>query len=81
MKLIPISEEEMDVIKRKSYNKLNKIIEEFVKSSNEVVKVKYKEGEYTSRDSCANSLRRAAKRMGYYSIKIIKRGSDIYLSK
>lgn len=77
MKLVPT--DKIPEFKRK-YNKLQEIIEDFVNGPYEVVKVQLKDGEYKNTKSCVGCLRIAIKR-SRYSVKVFKRGDDIYLSK
>lgn len=77
MKLVPT--DKIPEFKRK-YNKLQEIIEDFVNGPYEVVKVQLKDGEYKNTKSCVSCLRIAIKR-SRYSVKVFKRGDDIYLSK
>lgn len=77
MKLVPT--DKIPEIKR-NYNKLQEIIEEFVNGPYEVVKVQLNENEYKSFEVCVSVLRVAVKR-SRYSVKVIKRGNDVYLSK
>lgn len=76
MNIIPVDQ----IPKKRGYHKLQEMLEEFVKSPNDVVKVQIKEGEYKSPSSCVKSLYCAVKRSGY-AIKIHMRGDDIYLEK
>lgn len=76
MKLVPTDR----IPSKRSYNKLQVMIEEFVKSPYDVVQVQIKEGEYKSPRACVNSLYCAVKRSGY-RIKIRQRGNEIYLAK
>lgn len=77
MKLIPT--DKVPEVKR-NYNKLQDMIEEFVNGPYEVVKVQLNENEYKSVETCTSSLRVAVKR-SRYSVKVFKRGNDVYLSK
>lgn len=77
MKLIPT--DKVPEVKR-NYNKLQDMIEEFVNGPYEVVKVQLNENEYKSVETCVSSLRVAVKR-SRYSVKVFKRGNDVYLSK
>lgn len=65
---------------KRAYNKLQKLIDDFVKSPHEVVKCHFEEGEYASSSVCYSVLRLAAKR-SRHGVKVLKRGNDIYLSK
>lgn len=78
MKLIPV--DNIPEIRHRGNNRLQAMIEEFVNSPYEVVKCQFDEGEYKSSKVCASVLRIAVK-CSRYSIKVIKRGDDIYLSK
>lgn len=77
MKLIPT--DKVPEVKR-NYNKLQDMIEEFVNGPYEVVKVQLNKNEYKSVEVCASVLRIAVKR-SRYSVKVFKRGNDVYLSK
>lgn len=77
MKLIPT--DKVPEVKR-NYNKLQDMIEEFVNGPYDVVKVQLNENEYKSVETCTSSLRVAVKR-SRYSVKVFKRGNDVYLSK
>lgn len=77
MKLIPT--DKVPEVKR-NYNKLQDMIEEFVNGPYEVVKVQLNEDEYKSLEICASVLRVAVKR-SRYSVKVFKRGDNVYLSK
>lgn len=76
MKLVPVDQ----IPKKRGYHKLQDMLEEFVKSSDDLVKIQFKENEYKNAKACCSSLYCAVKRSGY-AIKIHMRGDDIYLEK
>lgn len=77
MKLIPV-----DFIPpaKRAYCKLQNLIEEFMKSQSEIVKVDFELTEYKNSSSCYTSLKKAVERSGY-GVKVFKREDKIYLAK
>ena len=76
MKIVPVDQ----VPKKRGYHKLQDMLEEFVKSPYDVVKIQIKEGEYKNAKACCTSLYGAVKRSGY-KVKIYMRDNEIYLAK
>lgn len=76
MKLIPV-----DFIPRKrGKHKLQELIQEFVDSDARIVKVDFSEADYKSAAVCRSCLGVAIAR-SQCSIKAIRRGDEVFLSK
>ncbi|MBM6725019.1 hypothetical protein [Pseudoflavonifractor phocaeensis] len=76
MKLIPVDA----IPKVNGYHKLQELIEEFVNSDAKIVKVDFGEEDYTSPAVCRSCMAAAIKR-SKRSIKVWRRGNEIFLSK
>ena len=76
MKLIPVEA----VPKRRGRHHLQDLIEEFVRSDAQVVKIDFSEHDYKSEKVCRSCLGVAAKHSGY-PIKVSLREGVVYLSK
>lgn len=66
--------------KMSGYHKLQELIEEFVNSNAKIVKVDFDEEDYKSPAVCRSCLAAAIKR-SKRSIKVWRRGNEIFLSK
>lgn len=66
--------------KMSGYHKLQELIEEFVNSNAKIVKVDFGEEDYKSPAVCRSCLAAAIKR-SKRSIKVWRRGNEIFLSK
>ena len=76
MKLIPV-----DAIPKVSgYHKLQELIEEFVNGDAKIVKVDFGEDDYKSPTVCRSCLAAAIKR-SKRSVKVWRRGNEVFLSK
>lgn len=76
MKLIPV-----DAIPKVSgYHKLQELIEEFVNGDAKIVKVNFTEDDYKSPTVCRSCLAAAIKR-SKRSVKVWRRGNEVFLSK
>ena len=67
--------------KRHGNNHLQKFIEEFVKNEAKIAKINYAPGDYKTPSVCRSVLATTVTRSGYRSIKVIKRGDEVYLVK
>lgn len=76
MKLIPVDA----IPKVNGYHKLQELIEEFVDSDAKIVKVDFGEEDYKSPAVCRSCMAAAIKR-SKRSIKVWRRGNEIFLSK
>lgn len=76
MKLIPVD----TMPKAGGYHKLQELIEEFVNSDAKIVKVDFNEDDYKSPTVCRSCLAAAIKR-SKRSVKVWKRGNEVFLSK
>ena len=76
MKLIPV-----DAIPKVSgYHKLQELIEEFVNGDAKIVKVDFGKDDYKSPTVCRSCLAAAIKR-SKRSVKVWRRGNEVFLSK
>nr|DAP19094.1 MAG TPA: hypothetical protein [Caudoviricetes sp.] len=76
MKLIPVDQ----IPKMNGYHKLQELIEEFVSGNAKIVKVDFSTEDYKSPTVCRSCLAAAIKR-SKRSIKVWRRGSEVFLSK
>lgn len=76
MKLIPTDY----IPEKRQKHKLQNLIEEFVHSPYKVVKCQFTKDDYISPVVCATCLRNAIRR-SKYSVKVHKRGDEVYLAK
>lgn len=76
MKLVPVE----SLPKRRSRHYLQDIIEEFVNSNADIVKVDFSDHDYKSAKVCRSCLGVAAKKSGYY-IKAAIRDGEVFLRK
>ena len=76
MKLIPVDA----IPKVNGYHKLQELIEEFVDSDAKIVKVDFGEEDYKSPAVCRSCMAAAIKR-SKRSLKVWRRGNEIFLSK
>ena len=76
MKLIPVDA----IPKVNGYHKLQELIEEFVDFDAKIVKVDFGEEDYKSPAVCRSCMAAAIKR-SKRSIKVWRRGNEIFLSK
>ena len=79
MKLIPVKSIPEKTNKPSKVH-LREILEDFVHSSNDIVKVDYREDGYSSSGVCGRSLQVIIRNNGF-PIRVIWRGDDIYLKK
>lgn len=64
--------------KDRTRNKLVCMLEEFLKSGQEIAKVEYEKGEYTDSRSCYASLKNCINKFKY-PIKVTTRDSNVYI--
>ena len=76
MKLIPVDQ----IPKMNGYHKLQELIEEFVSGNAKIVKLDFSTEDYKSPTVCRSCLAAAIKR-SKRSIKVWRRGSEVFLSK
>lgn len=76
MKLIPVE----SVPERRGKHRLQDLIQEFVDSSADVVKVDFSERDYKSASVCRSCLANAIIR-SRCSVKVWRRGDEVFLSR
>ena len=78
MKLIPV---EKIPERRRPHKKLQKLIEEFAASDAKIVRIDYDSNDYKNEKSCVSSFYNAVKCSGHQTIRVVLRGTEIYLIK
>ena len=66
---------------RRPKKKLQKLIEEFAASDAKIVKIDYDSNDYKNEISCESSFYNAVKRSGHQTIRVVSRGTEVYLIK
>lgn len=79
MKFVKVNRD--DISGKRTHTNIRAMLEEFIKSDMDICELVFAKGEYQDARICASTWNTAAKRYGYYTIRVFCRNGHAYIEK